>query len=116
MNGGGGRAHNAQLLSKRLRDYDVRKGKPPGIVFFQSCKEIIKTIPTIIAEDGDPETPVDWGDDHWFDSACYAVAYASHGPRGVASRRKARAIHDEDDERFSKRKVGNKRRSYDGQF
>lgn len=113
---GGGRRHNAQLMSKRLRDYDVRRGKPPGLVFFDTCKEIIKAIPTIIAEDADPETPVDWDDDHWFDSACYAVAYASHGPHGVAALRRKRELFDDDDARFKKRKVNSKRRSYDGQF
>lgn len=114
--GGGGRAHNAQLVAKRLRDYDKRSGKPPGLVFFQTCKDVIKTIPTIIAEDGDPETPVDWDDDHWFDSVCYAVAYASHGPHGVGAMRRSRKLFEDEDDRFKKQRVRNRRRSYDQQF
>lgn len=115
--GGGGRRYNAQLMAKRLRDYNVARGKPPGLVFFDTCSEIIKTIPSIIAEDSDPETPVDWGDDHAFDSACYATAYASHGPRALAGIRKKRELWDDEDEKFNSKPIGpKKRRSYDAQF
>jgi hypothetical protein len=90
------RTRSAQLLLGRLRDHAGRT-KTPGIVFFETCVMLLRTLPTIMAENGDPETPQDGGEDHWHDACCYGVAHASHGATGIGAVRRS-ALRDEDDE------------------
>jgi hypothetical protein len=85
------RRSNAQRLLKRLQDHH-RGTTTPGIVFFESCVQTIKTLPGIQTAANDPECPADGGEDHWHDAVLYAVAYASRGRTGLV----ARSV-DEDD-------------------
>jgi hypothetical protein len=72
------RQHNAERLEARLADHDDYT-TTPGIVWFDTCAMSIRTIPAIQTDPNDVEVPMDGGEDHWHDMACYAVAYASHG-------------------------------------
>lgn len=89
------RSRNAGLLLARMKDHEKRT-QPPGIVFFESCVQAIKTLPTILSDKNDPETPQDGGDDHWADSCYYACAYASHGRAGIPAKRTESKYDDED--------------------
>lgn len=71
------RRSNAMRISARLRDHDAGGNRKPGLVFFENCTMAIRTLPSIQSEPGDPETPQDGGEDHWWDSVGYGVSYAS---------------------------------------
>ena len=94
------RTTNGMRLLKRLRDHD-NGTITPGIVFFDTCKKCIQTVPAIQTDQNNAETPQDGGEDHWHDSVCYSVAFASHGSRGIPGRR----VDDEwaDERRYEKR-------------
>lgn len=72
------RKDNAQRISERLKDHNDG-ATTAGLVFFRTCPKAITTLPGIQAVDGDPEMPLDGGEDHWFDSIGYACAFASNG-------------------------------------
>lgn len=72
------RMTNAMRVFERLCDHDSRT-TTPGLVFFDTCKMAIRTVPSIQTDPMNVEEPLDGGDDHEHDSVCYAVAYASHG-------------------------------------
>lgn len=77
------RQHNSERVLKRLRAHE-NGTKPPGIVFLEGrCRNAVTTIPSIQTDPKNEEQPQDGGDDHWHDSVCYAVAYASHGAHGI---------------------------------
>lgn len=78
------RKTNALRVMARLLDHD-NQTTTPGMVIFNRCPKLIKTLPGIPTDKDDPELPADGGDDHWFDSACYMVAGVSHGSKGVPS-------------------------------
>lgn len=80
------RQHNAERLLKRLKEHE-HGTKPPGIVFFNTCKQAITTIPAIQTDPKNEEEPADGGEDHWHDSVCYACAFASHGRSGIPKHR-----------------------------
>lgn len=67
---------NAFKLSKRLADHDSGT-KTPGIVFFETCREIITLLPSIQTDPQLTESPADSKDDHAHDSVLYMVARAS---------------------------------------
>ena len=92
------RLHNAELLTKRLKDH-ADGTTTPGIVFFDRCKDIIQMIPSIQTSDKNSEEPADGSDDHCYDSALYSCSYASHGKSGLGWVEK-----DEDDEKREERK------------
>lgn len=90
------RATNAQRMFERLQD---RRGGIPALSFFRGrCNEILKLIPQIQTDPGDKNSPADGGYDHPFDSALYAVAYASRGKKGIPGRMKEKSQYDEDDD------------------
>ncbi len=95
------RQANAEKLHKRMKDHQNGM-TTPGIVFFNTCKMCVTTIPGIQTDPDDPECPADGGEDHWHDAVLYAVAFASHGRKGIPT------IKDDDwDERPQrKRKRG----------
>ena len=99
------RATNAQRMLSRLKDYD-HNGGTPGIVFFDNCREAIRTIPAIVADANNPETPTDGGPDHWLDSALYACAYASRGRAGVPSVRRRGTDDEEESDGPGARRMG----------
>lgn len=93
--GTGSRLRNAELMDERLGDHESGT-TTPGIVFFNTCQEVIKLIPAIGTSDKNSEEPADGNDDHPIDSAWYACNYASHGRAGLAW--KSSDADDEDDE------------------
>ena len=66
------RATNAQNVMSRLKS----RGKDgrPGIMFFDTCKNCIQTIPAIGTEKDCPEEPLKGGSDHWYDAVSYACS------------------------------------------
>lgn len=93
------RSRNAERIAERLKDH--QNGTcTPGLVFFDTCPEIIKTLPAIQTDPGDASTPADGGNDHAFDALAYGVAYASRGRTGMAavSRSREADLDDEDEE------------------
>lgn len=93
--GTGSRLRNAELMYDRLGDHESGT-TTPGIVFFNTCQEVIKLIPAIGTSDKNSEEPADGNDDHPLDSAWYACGYASHGKAGLAW--KSSDSDDDDDE------------------
>lgn len=76
------RSRNAERVSERLKDHDSGTAMP-GLVFFDTCKDIVKMLPTIQTDKDDPDTPQDGGNDHSFDTLMYACAFASRGRVGI---------------------------------
>jgi hypothetical protein len=90
------RSRNAGLLLSRLKDHKNRT-QQPGVMFFDSCQVTIKTLPAILSDKNDPETPQDGGYDHPADSAYYAACYASKGRAGIPAKRTEMKYEDEPD-------------------
>lgn len=72
------RQSNAERVSERLESHG-RHTSSPGLVFFTTCVMAIRTLPAIQTNPDNVEEPADGGEDHWHDSVCYGVAYASRG-------------------------------------
>ena len=87
------REANAQRIYKRLADHG-NGTSTPGFVIFRTCPYVIKTLPALQAEEGNPECPQDGGDDHGTDMVFYAGAFASRGKKGIPRIRE----RDDDDE------------------
>ncbi|MBU7023784.1 MAG: hypothetical protein HXS40_06420 [Theionarchaea archaeon] len=85
------RTTNGLRLLTRIRDHHDFQ-TTPGIVFFNSCKKCIQTIPSIGTDRNNKECPADGGEDHWHDATLYACAFASYGHKGI------RSIPDDDDD------------------
>lgn len=64
----------AELL-RRLRDVPSDPKKMPGVVFFDTCTEIIRTLPTIPTDKSNPEMPEHGGPHHWLDAVLCACLY-----------------------------------------
>jgi len=97
------RQTNAQHLARRLADHD-NGTKQPGVVFFSTCKKLIETLPAVQSEPGDPDTPMDGGEDHWTDSAWYASAFASRGRKMIPKRKEAPDEWEQEVKKSSARK------------
>lgn len=85
------RTTNGLRLLTRIRDHHDFQ-TTPGIVFFNSCKKCIQTIPSIGTDRNNKECPADGSEDHWHDATLYACAFASYGHKGI------RSIPDDDDD------------------
>lgn len=81
------RRRNAERLLDRLRTHGEG-----GIVFFDTCKMAIRTIPSIPTSQTNPEEPMDGGEDHWQDAVMYGCAHASRGKDAIA------IIRDDDED------------------
>jgi hypothetical protein len=68
------RLQATQQFMSRLKDRSGEQGIP-GIRFFDTCKETLRTLPAIGTSATDPELPEDGGDDHWLDAVSYACMY-----------------------------------------
>lgn len=93
------RQHNAEHLTSRLKDHNNKK-TTPGLVIFNTCRDLLRTLPMIGTMEGNTECPDDGGEDHWHDSLLYAVAYASRGRVGVpknARRKEPWELEDDED-------------------
>ena len=88
------RLRNSELLSGRLKDH-ADGTMTPGVVFFDTCPEILKLMPAIQTSDKNSEEPADGNDDHPFDSVLYSMAYCSNGRAGLGW---AKADEDDEDE------------------
>lgn len=66
------RARNAQNLMSRLK----RRGQyeRPAVMFFDTCKGCITTIPALSTDKADLEVPEKGGQDHWYDACSYACS------------------------------------------
>ena len=92
------RFHNATRVMERLVDHG-HGTTTPGLVFFDTCVNAIRTIPAIPSDPADPEMPQDGGDDHWYDSVAYSCAYASVGRRGIKAPARQREPWEEEAKR-----------------
>lgn len=95
------RDRNAERIHARLGD--APPGETPGLVIFNTCTDLIRTLPALQTAAGNPESPADGGEDHWLDSLFYAGAYASRGRGGVGRRRQEDEYDDESTVQKSKR-------------
>lgn len=95
-----GRQANAELITKRLKDHGNNATRP-GLVIFDTCSNLIETLPGIQTDPKFTEVPLDGGDDHAHDTLSYAVSYASFGPVGVKGKKKKKDSWLEEDERES---------------
>lgn len=95
---GKSRQRNAERLLGRLRDHR-EETTAPGIMFFRTCVQAIRTIPTILTDKNKTWLPQDGGDDHWHDSVLYACAYAARGRAMIGAPKRARDDWEVDDER-----------------
>ena len=95
----GTRHRNSERLAERLTSHENGTCLP-GFLVFDTCSQLLKTLPAIQSDPNDPETPMDGGDDHWIDSAFYAVAYASHGSAAIPSVGRQKKDRPEEDERY----------------
>lgn len=66
------RSGNALRFIQRLRD---RSGDFPGICFFDTCRNAIRTIPSMPVDPDDTEQPLKTAQDHWHDAVLYACAH-----------------------------------------
>jgi hypothetical protein len=87
------RDRNYERIHGRLGDAPA--GETPGLVIFSTCHDLIRTLPALQTDQGNPESPMDGGEDHWLDSASYACAYASHGRSGLGRRKQEDEYDDE---------------------
>jgi Terminase large subunit, T4likevirus-type, N-terminal len=72
----GSRVARVQHLQKLLRPNPKERGRRPGIVFFRTCRNAIRTIPSLMrAEPPDNEDIKDGQEDHAFDGVTYAVQH-----------------------------------------
>jgi len=93
------RMRNAQEVYRRLGDH--RSGTvTPGLTIFKGCVQLIRTLPAVQSEDGDPDNPAKDKDSHWHESLMYGCAFASRGGRGIPSR-----VSDQDYARQRKARV-----------
>jgi hypothetical protein len=94
------RARAAEEVSRRLADH-AGGTKLPGLMFFENCTYICRTLPMIQCDPrpGMQDQPMDGGDDHAHDTLCYAASYASRGRVGVSTTREDLRQLDDDYER-----------------
>lgn len=70
-----------QLIG-RLKDHGG-KNSAPGIRFFKTCKNTVRTIPSIGTDASNPELPDDSAgvEDHWLDETLYACMHRMRVPK-----------------------------------
>ena len=95
------RRRNAERFIERLRDHQ-NGTVAPGIVFFNTCRNALKTIPSMPRDPSDPELPMDGGSDHWHDCILYLCAYVSRRD-GWAKRQSDEEDDEDEDERDGRR-------------
>ena len=98
------RQRSAELLLGRMKDHKDETTNP-GIMFFRTCPQIIRTLPMILTDKNKPWLPQDGGDDHWENSARYAVMYASRGRHGIGVPKRPRSRWEMDDAKAKVPKV-----------
>lgn len=96
---------HAQNIIKRLSDHDFGT-KTPGLVIFESCQYIIKTLPAIQTSQENGEEPASGGDDHAYDCLKYGVTRATRGRGGIPETTRTKALWEEEDEQAASPKRG----------
>ena len=86
----GSRQSGAMRISERLA-----REPEPGLIIFDRCKDLIRTLPAIPTDPDDSECPEDGGEDHHFDSLRYGLTYGS--------RKRPKRIDDEPEEEEDRR-------------
>jgi len=87
-----GRKQAAQQFIKRLREHGIND--QPGVMFFDTCRGCVTTIPSLGTDELDSEKPADGGPDHWWAAVSYAMA-ANPLPSGREDRTYANDWDDE---------------------
>ena len=102
----------AEFLA-RLNDRSGEKGTP-GIRFFDTCVNTVRTIPAIKSENDNAlaEVPQDGGEDHWLDAVLYACMYRSRVPKHDEAPRSQSA----EDEIWEARKKKSQRKGAGGRY
>jgi hypothetical protein len=67
-----GRKQSAQQFIKRANEHGPNG--EPGVMFFETCRGCIMTIPAIGTDAEDAEKPADGGPDHWWAAVAYALS------------------------------------------
>jgi hypothetical protein len=67
----------------RLLAPNPQKPSEPGIVFFTTCPNAVRTIPALMRSERDPEDIDDSGEDHAFDSVTYGLQWKKMSMRRV---------------------------------
>lgn len=98
------RQRNAELIYQRLAD-NHGGTTTPGLVIFQNCRNLIRTLPAIKSDPNNIDCPADGGEDHWHDSLGYGCAFVSKGRQAIPSR-DARKDDDDDFEDEQKARKG----------
>lgn len=96
------RQRNAERIYARLGDNNSGT-TTPGLVFFENCRNAIRTVPAIKADPQNIDCPLDGGDDHWHDSVGYGVEFVSRGRQVIPNREQRASKDDEEDEPKSSR-------------
>lgn len=96
-----GRKQAAQQFMVRLKDRGLNER--PGVMFFDTCINCIRTIPALGTDDQEPEVPRKGGADHWYDAVSYACAQ-----HVVASKEDGPSVDDDEveDEVGARRRLG----------
>ena len=94
------RATNAQNVMSRLKSRGLNDR--PAMMFFETCRGCVTTIPAIGTDPTATEEPMKGGSDHWYDAVSYA---ASHHVLPTA---KGENFLDRDDD-FPEDEVANRR-------
>lgn len=98
------RAAAAAQLVRRLRDIPPpNTGSRPGISWFHSCDQSLKTIPALPTDPNDIEVPQKGGDDHWLDATFYAVMHRAAIPKHDEQEPRRRRDDDELEQARQKR-------------
>jgi len=84
-------AGTAEVM-RRLKDIPTNPDSHPGLMVFDTCKELIRTMPLLETNPDEPETPKDGGEDHWYDCLMYTCMY-----RTGAAKKPGRRVVDECD-------------------
>jgi hypothetical protein len=99
------RAAAAAQIIKRLRDLPGKNstGSRPGISWFSTCEQSIKTIPSLPTDTLDAEVPEKGGMDHWLDATFYAVMHRAAIPKHDEREKRRRGNVDDLEEAREKR-------------
>ncbi|MDR5684511.1 MAG: phage terminase large subunit [Armatimonadota bacterium] len=89
------RQMNVERFLARLADAD---GRGPGILFFETMKNTVATIPGIPADPGNPAVPMKCNEDHWENAVEYACAYPAMDATAIKRLIARRQAVGDDDE------------------
>ncbi len=71
------------LLHEYLKPYDAGDRQEARLQIFDTCRELVRTLPTLTADENHPEEVKECDADHWYDYASYAITWW-HARRSTA--------------------------------